>query len=85
MKFRSFLLVLFLATVASAATITVTSAVGEWQNPTPVAGITIDNTPPTIRVSWGTPLPGDDQSAYEFTPSIPPPVMQAINPPPVTP
>jgi len=82
MKFRSFLPALFFAAAASAATITIESATAAWQNKMPNdPGIVINNAASPIRIQWGVPLPG---SAYEFELSVPP-LVQASNPPPVTP
>ncbi len=76
-----FVSVLLLATSASAAIIDVDSVTGAWQNPNPVAGITISNGAPTSTISWGVPA-GTDQSSYVFFSQVPPPKSVTVPPSP---
>ena len=70
-SFFIFTLTLLLAASASAATITINDVDGFWQNPNPVAGITILNGDPTSTISWGTTT--GQKSSYQFTSQVPGP------------
>ena len=57
----------------SAAQISFVSVSGNWHNAVTNNGgsVTISNGIPTSSINWGTPDPGDPQSGYDFTRTIP--------------
>lgn len=72
-----------MATSASATLIDVDLVTGAWQNPVPVAGITISNGIPTSIISWGDPVADEGaQSGYVFTSEVPPSVSVIVPPSP---
>ncbi|WP_299846362.1 THxN family PEP-CTERM protein [uncultured Roseovarius sp.] len=60
------------ATAGSAATLTINSVTGVWENANPAAGISGVG---TNEISWGNPTNGNNKSRYRFDGAAPPPFI----------
>ena len=64
---------LIVASTSLVAAVEINSITGTWANPSPVSGITINNTNLSlVTARWGDPVSGSGQSGYNFAPATTP-------------
>lgn len=78
-KYAAFAAATLLACNAQAATVTINSITGKWINPVGGVAVSVDNSNSPSSIRWGNGVSSGPQSGYDFTPTMPQPIITGLN------